>query len=573
MSSLIVMLIVCAWFALSYKYYGDHIEKKLVQPDDKRPTPANELRDDVDYSPAKPAFLWGHHFSSIAGAGPIVGPILAVSFFGWGPTTLWICIGCVFMGAVHDYMALYLSVRHKGKGISEVAGEVVGKRSRLLFGILLWITLIFIITVFAVSAATALIERPELVIPNLALCVIGVGMGLAVYKFKMNSIVVSAVAVVLAYYSIYSGLQHPIMLPEAWDYNTKLSFYVGILFVYCIIASLVPVWLLLQPRDFISSIQLVVGLTLGIVSMLIVQPVISAPFHGVLNPANAATPMWPILFITVACGAISGFHAIVGSGTTSKQLSKESEAKPVAYGGMIMEGVLAFVVAMMVAAGLKWGYAPEGTSAADAALYFGDTLKKGWIVSFGNGFGNVVGGMGLPGLTAALAGLLGANMVQTFLMTSLDTSTRLGRFIFSETLFPKNKILSGRIAATLITLAPAYYLAANNGWQTIWKMFGASNQLIAAVALIIASAMMVKLKRPSLYTLLPAAFMIATTIGALIYSAFIAPKAYFAAEGGNLELGIISLVLVALSVLVSFDAMVSIKKLKEGKTLETKPAK
>jgi len=558
MNSLIVMLIVCAWFYLGYKYYGGLIESKLVQPDDKKATPANELRDDVDYSPAKPAFLWGHHFSSIAGAGPIIGPILAVSFFGWGPTTLWITLGCVFFGAVHDYMALFLSVRHKGKGISEVAGEVVGKRSRLLFGILLWITLIFIITVFAVSAARALISCPELVIPNLALCIIAVGMGLAVYKFKMNAVVVSAIAVVLAYYSIFYGLEHPITLPETWADADKLSFYVGILFVYCLVASLIPVWLLLQPRDFVSSIQLVVGLLLGIVSLVVVHPTISAPFSGTLN-AGVERPIWPILFITVACGAISGFHAIVGSGTTSKQLNKESEAKPIAYGGMIMEGVLAFVVAMMVAAGLQWGYAPEG---ADATLYFGDTLKKGWIVSFSNGFGNVVGQLGLPGMTAALAGLLGANMVQTFLMTSLDTSTRLGRFIFSETLFPKQKFLNGRIVSTIITLAPAYYLAVGNGWQTIWKMFGAANQLIAAVALIVASAMLVRLKRPSIYTTLPAAFMIATTIGALVYDSFISGTAYFGETGGNLELGIIALVLIVLASLVSVDAIVAIKKMK-----------
>lgn len=553
-----VIITVLVWFYLAYRFYGSFIERRLVKPDDSRETAAHALQDGVDFMPAKTVFLWGHHFSSIAGAGPIIGPILAVSFFGWGPTTLWITLGCVFLGGVHDYLSLMLSVRNKGQGIAEIAGMAISRRTRFVFAVLLWLTLVFIITVFATSAAEALIAKPELVIPTFGVCFLAIGLGLAVYRLKVNAVMASIVAVILAYALVWWGFNCPVSFPE-WlgSRRAHVIWCITILSTYCATASLLPVWLLLQPRDFISAVQLFVGIALGIIGIIIVRPVFSAPLSqgGFLVEGK---PIWPILFITVACGAISGFHTMVATGTTSKQLDRESQGKIIGYGGMIMEGVLAFLVVMVVSTGLKWGKAPAGIAPDQAAMYFHSALSQSWIICFGSGFGNIVGAIGIPGLGPAIAGLLGAVMVKIFVMTSLDTSTRLGRFIFAETLAKNIPFLRNRVVSTLILLIPAYLLAVTNTYSNIWKMFGASNQLIAAVALIAISAYLSGIKRPTVFTLIPSIFMSLTTIAALVWSTFNPINGYFTSSEINVTLGIISVVLVLLGVVVSVDGLMAI---------------
>ncbi|MBI9074830.1 MAG: carbon starvation protein A [Desulfatibacillum sp.] len=552
MNAFIVMAGVLVWFALSYRFYGKWVEKNLVKPDDSRPTPAHTHEDGVDYSPARVSFLWGHHFSSIAGAGPIIGPILATAWFGWAPCILWIALGCVFIGAVHDYLALMLSVRHDGRGISEVAGDTLGNVTRYSFAILIWITLVFIIAVFAVSAANALANMPELVIPTFGVCVVAFFLGLAVYRFKVNVVFASVVAVILAYFLIYIGFHNPLPL-DGWTHEGKVSLFLGFLMAYCLIASMLPVWLLLQPRDFISSVKLFVGLTLGFIGVLIARPEFSAPAFVL----DSGKPVWPIMFITLACGAVSGFHCLVGTGTTSKQLDKESHGKVVGYGGMIMEGVLAALVVIVVGAGLKWGQAPAGEA---VGAYFASSLAQGWIVAFSNGFGRIVGDAGLPYLSAGVAALLGGVMVKTFIMTSLDTSTRLGRFIFMETLFPKIPLLKNSLAATLVTLLPAYYLAATGNWKTIWKLFGASNQLIAAIGLFVITAWLAQRRRAITPVIFSAFFMLATTIGALGWSVFSGNGYLGAGAGRDVGLAIISLALIALALVIFAAAVVSVVK-------------
>jgi carbon starvation protein len=549
MTTLLITFAVLAWFFLAYRFYGRFIEQRLIHPDDTHPTPAVEQNDGVDYVPARKAFLWGHHFASIAGAGPIIGPIIAVSIFGWGLPTLWIALGCVFIGGVHDYMSLMLSVRNKGKGIAEIAGLCTGNSTRIVFAILLWLTLVFIITVFAESAASALIEKPELVIPTFGVCGIALLLGPAVYQFNANVKVASTLAVIASYVLIWIGFNHPVTLPAAWSPAVRENTFTLILFTYCTIASLLPVWMLLQPRDFISSIQLFVGLGLGFLGLLITHPDISAPFMtGGLVVNN--NPVWPMLFIIVACGAVSGFHTMVATGTTAKQLAKETDGRAVGYGGMIMEGVLAFLVILVVGAGLKWGMAPEGTDSATAtAHYFGNALKRSWIVAFGNGFGNLAGDL-IPGLSVGLAALLGATMVKTFVMTSLDTSTRLGRYIFCETLAPNSRLINNRITGTAIVILPSLWLAISNDYKTIWKMFGASNQLIAAIALITISAYLSSRRKTSLLTLFPALFMTITTLAALLWNLFNPKAGYLRASSLNLTLGIISCILIILALFV-----------------------
>jgi len=442
--TLLVAIVVLGWFYLAYRFYGRFLERALVQADDRRPTPAVEYNDGLDYSPARKVFLWGHHFASIAGAGPIIGPIIAVSVFGWALPTLWIALGCVLIGGVHDYLSLMLSVRNQGRGIAEIAGLAIGNRTRIVFALLLWLTLVFVITVFAESAASALVTRPELVIPTFGVCGIALVLGPAVYRFKANPVLASALAVAAAYLLIWLGFHHPVSLPTSWSTELKQDTITVILFAYCAVASLLPVWVLLQPRDFISSMQLFIGLGLGFVGLLVTHPEITAPaMTGGFVVGNS--PVWPMLFITVACGAVSGFHTMVATGTTAKQLSAERDGRAVGYGGMIMEGVLAFLVVLVVGAGLRWGLAPDGMAEpAASTLYFGNAMKQGWIVAFGNGFGNLAGEL-VPGVSVGLVALLGATMVKTFVMTSLDTSTRLGRFIFCETLAPRNKWINNNI--------------------------------------------------------------------------------------------------------------------------------
>lgn len=551
MNSFFVMAAVLVWFFLGYRYYGKWIEKNLVKPDDSTPTPAHVHKDGMDYSPARLEFLWGHHFSSIAGAGPIIGPILAVAWFGWGPAILWIAIGCIFIGAVHDYLALMMSVRHDGKGISEVAGQTMGDQMRIVFGLFVWITLVFIIAVFSAAGAKALTNMPELVIPTFGVCVVAVMLGLAVYRFKVNVVAASIIAIILAYGLIYMGVTYPVTL-EGWSEPKKIRFYIHLLYLYCLVASLLPVWLLLQPRDFISSIKLFVGLFLGMLGIILVHPEFTAPAFV----ASPDKPLWPIMFITLACGAVSGFHCLVGSGTTSKQLDRESHGRIIGFGGMVMEGVLAAMVVVVVGAGLKWGDAPVGMLASQ---YFQSSLAKGWIVAFSNGFGHIVGSANLPFISAGIAALLGGVMVKTFVMTSLDTSTRLGRFIFMETLFPNVRFLKNSFVATLVTLAPAYYLAVSGNWKNIWKMFGASNQLIAAIGLLAATVWLAQRGRPKAVTLFPAIFMVVTATGALCWSVFRA-GGYFSEQGGDLVLGVISIILILLTLVVAVIAMTSLLK-------------
>lgn len=270
-------------------------------------------------------------------------------------------------------------------------------------------------------------------------------------------------------------------------------------------------------------------------------------------------PVWPLLFITVACGAISGFHTMVSTGTTSKQLAREGQGKAIAFGGMIMEGVLAFMVVMLVSTGLHWGAAPAGLSPAEGMAWFQTALQGSWIVAFGSAFGRIVSGLGIPGLGLGLASLLGMVMVKTFVMTSLDTSTRLGRFVFAETIARHVPLLRNRLVATLILLLPAYLLAVTNTYGNIWKMFGAANQMIAAVALIAISAYLAGRGRPTPYTVLPGLFMAITTLAALGWNTLNPATGYLVAASRNWTLGMLSLLLIVLALVVCADGLAALR--------------
>ncbi|MFH1607927.1 MAG: carbon starvation protein A [archaeon] len=515
----------------NYFIYGKFIEKK-IKPTSKK-TPAVLNKDKTDYYPSNKFFLFGHHFASIAGAGPIIGPILAVSYFGWLVTSLWIIIGCVFIGAVHDYLSLMLSVRNKGKGISDLTGKTLGKKSGKIFALMIWITLTLIVTVFSVSAADSIIAQPGLVIPVIAISVIAVLLGLAVYKYKKNALISSLIALALAFFFMYIGYKFPITLP--FSESVSKIIWITILIGYGGIASLIPVWVFLQPRDYLSSIQLILFLLFGFLGILIIRPIINSP-----SVITGNFPMWPILFITVACGAVSGFHSMVASGTTSKQLAKEKHGRFIGYGGMIAEGLLALLVVLLVSA-LAWD---------SGGLNFLDSLDKGWVIAFGNGFGNIISKLGIPFLTFGIASLIGVFMVNQFILTSLDTSTRLSRLIISENL--NAKIFKNKVVGVLMVVIPAYFLAVTKSYENLWRMFGSANQLIAAVALITISAYFVEHKKKIKFLIIPTMFMIVTTISALFYSLFNKSGYIFT---GNWILVVVSVALIGLALVVSWEGL------------------
>ena len=539
MNASIIALIGLIFLIGNYFLYGKFIEKK-IKPSNKK-TPAVTNKDKTDFYPANKYFLFGHHFASIAGAGPIIGPILAVSYFGWLFTVLWIILGTVFIGAVHDYLSLMISVKNKAKGIATITEKALNKKSGKIFAIMIYLTLMLIVTVFSVSAADSIVAQPALVIPIIAISIIAIFLGLAVYKFKANPLFSTIIALIFAFYFMYLGLKNPVTLP--YSEQTTRIIWITLLMSYGAIASLIPVWVFLQPRDYLSSIQLIIFLVLGFASILIVKPIINSP-----QIITGNFPMWPILFITVACGAVSGFHTLVASGTTSKQLAHEKQGRFIGYGGMIAEGLLALLVVLIVST-LAWNSGP---------LNFIDSLSKGWIVAFGNGFGNLVAKLGIPFLTFSIASLIGAFMVNQFILTSLDTSTRLARLTLSETF--NSKILKNKLFAVLITIIPAYILAITNSYTNIWRMFGSSNQLIAAIALITISAYFVEHKQKIKFLLIPTAFMIITTLSALLYSLFNKNGYIFT---GNWVLSIISIALIILALIISYEGFNIIRKKKK----------
>jgi len=538
MNAAIILILAIIWLFIGYRFYSRFIEKR-IKINDKKKTPAVTKKDDVDYSPAKKEFLWGHHFASIAGAGPIIGPILAVNYFGWVPVVFWILIGVVFIGAMHDYVSLMASVRNKAKGVAEIVKKYLNSKSGWIFGLMIWITLVLIITVFAVSSAESIVEKPDLIIPLIAITFIAIFLGFGTKKYNWNIKISTTIAIILIFFfawlghmfPINLGIDNPILLKNVW---------VSIIFVYAFIASVTPVWVLLRPRDYLSAIQMGIILLMGIIAFLIISPVINAPTY-----IQGSFPLWPILFITVACGAISGFHGLVASGTTSKQLTKESHGRMVGYGGMIGEGLLAILVTVVAISGLKWGAAIEGG--------FQATLQKGWIILFSSGYGNVVGSLGIPGITVGIAGLLGAFMVNQFILTSVDTSARLGRFVVSETLAKK---LKNRVLTTLITLIPAYILAITNSYEELWRLFGTSNQLIASISLIGVAAFFVARKTKVKFIIIPALFVLVTTMSALVYLTFF--ENGFIGQG-NYVLAGISMLMFILGLFVAWEGFKVLK--------------
>jgi len=541
MSVLPVAGILILWLFAGYKIYGRFIEKRIIQVDDRRKTPAVEQNDGIDYSPAKKPLLFGHHFSSIAGAGPILGPLLGVLYFGWLGALLWIALGSVFLGAVHDYTSLMTSVKNKGRSLADISEKTLGKRTRIIFSLFLWLALALVIAVFAVVASKTLVSQPEIVIPTFGLIGIAMLFGWLTYKKGIPVIIGTAVSLLLLFFLVYLGQLFPIDLPDSFLGMEKQNFWFYVLIIYSLFASVLPVWFLLQPRDYISTWILFFGLGLGYLGLIITNPTINAP--AFVSFSSKGGPLYPMLFVIIACGAISGFHSVVASGTTAKQLPNESSGRIIGYGAMVTEAALAGLVIFIAAGALVWdpSASPSQFGFQYLMTFTGDPIK-----AFATGYGKLISS--LPGMTLILGSFFGMVMLNAFVLTTLDTGTRLGRFIFSELLGDRTPLFKDRWFASSIILGFAALLGGTEGYKAIWPVFGASNQLVAAIALIVVSSYLVGIKKPKIFTIIPAYFMLLTTIIALVYQGYIFFRVQSYLLGGT------CVILIVLAGLIVYDA-------------------
>jgi carbon starvation protein len=553
MSSLAIIIGAATFlFFVGYRLYGRLIERAVVSPDDAVRTPAAARRDGVDFEPTHPSVLFGHQFASIAGAGPIIGPIIAVVNFGWAASLGWILLGSVFVGAVHDYLALMVSVRHGGASIADVARTVMNRRAMIVFSIFLYTALVLVVAVFGVVGAKTLVQSPQMVIPTFAIIPIAMGIGNALYARRWPLVPVTLGGLAIMVGLILVGQQYPVAITGTVLGLSPLHFWFVVLMVYAAVASLMPVTLLLQPRDYLSSYLLYAALALGVGAILFVRPEMNVPPVSTMV-SDSQGPMWPMLFVIIACGAVSGFHSLVSGGTTSKQLANERDGLVIGYGAMLTEGLLATLALVLVGAGLYW-VAPEGMSAEEAQrLVFPNVYKAGGpIVAFGNGFGNLVSQF-LP-IPFALASVLAMITLKTFVLTTLDTATRITRFIVQEGFGPSVPVLRRPTAALALVIVPATILGTTNAWSAIWPVFGATNQLIAALALFVVTDYLITVKRPTGFTLYPAYFMLATTIAALAYL-----SSRFLADG-KLFLAALALVLIVLALYIGWEGLRGLRR-------------
>ena len=546
------------FFFVGYKYYAGRLDREVIQPDNSLSTPAVLQGDGIDFVESKPLVLFGHNFASIAGAGPVIGPIVAMHYFGWAVTLVWILIGNVFIGAVHDYLALMVSVRNRGSSIADIAEKTMGIRAKSVFSIFLVLAMLLVIAVFGVVAAKTLIAQPQMVVPTFAIIPISIVLGWFIYYRNADLTVASIIAVAGVILSIYFGFQFPIELAENGVIGlSHLMFWFVVLMIYAAVASVLPVNILLQPRDYLSTYILFGSMGLAVLALLWIHPELHTPaYRGGFSEEQG--PVWPMLFVLVACGAVSGFHSLVAGGTTSKQLAVESQGKSIAYGGMLAEGVVAVVTVLLVSGGLYW-VAPASGGIDMNTLGFRETLQSGgWILAYGHGFGNLVHQM-LPFLSFTFASMIAVLALNTFVLTTLDSAVRITRFIVQESVGQRIALFKNKYICTVLVIFFSYLIGSTDGWQKIWPIFGATNQLIAAVALFVIATWLMAMGKPTKFALYPAIFMIVTTIGALVWQSY----RFYSQPEPNIFLGTAAVLLIILALFVGYEGMATLRGQKE----------
>jgi len=486
MNSLFIVLIAGVLFFWGYRFYAKKLES-LWHIDPKRPTPAYSKYDSIDYIPAKNwLVLFGHHFASIAGAGPIIGPVIAVMLWGWLPALLWVTFGTVFIGGVHDFGSLITSVREGGSSVADIAQNVISRRAKIIFSLFVWLALILVITVFAYLCADTFVKEPKIVTPSLGLIPVAMLVGYLLYHLRINLVLTTIFGLVCLMALIFLG--NVLMI------NAGIKIWLLVLFIYCYFASILPVNILLQPRDYLSSFLLFFGVGVGYLGLLLVHPTMKMPYYHHFTASEGY--LWPALFVTVACGAVSGFHSLIASGTSSKQIANERDTKRIGYGGMVAEGLVAVLVIIAVA--ILFNNRQD----------FASILKtSGPIELFGKGYGVIT-----RGILSNYGPFIAITILNAFILTTLDTATRISRYLTEELFLLKNRYLS---ALLIIILSGA--LAFSGKWNKIWLIFGASNQLVAALALFVLSCWLLSKNKTTKFVLLPAVFMLVTSVAALVF--------------------------------------------------------
>jgi carbon starvation protein len=532
-------VVTFALFALGYRFYSKFLAERVFQLDADEPVPAREFEDGIDYVPTRASVLWGHHFTSIAGAAPIVGPAIAV-IWGWLPALVWVVVGTVFMGAVHDFSALVISLRNRGRSIGEISGGVIGPRTRTLFLVIISVLIWIVLAVFAFIIGTLFRSNPGAIFPIWVQIVVAIALGWLVYRRGVALFAPSLVGYLALLAAIFYGNAFAEAFPALGD--VSVGTWVWLLLIYSFVASVLPVWLLLQPRDYLNAHQLITGLGLLFVGLIVLQPTIQAPAINAAPPG--APPMIPFLFITIACGAISGFHGLVSSGTTSKQVGCMTDARPIGYGGMLGEGALGMLAVLAATAGFsdtaEWHqhYASWGAASGLAAK----------LDAFVSGGATFVASLGIAHATAKT---FIAVMVIAFAATSLDTGARIQRLIIAE-LAESHGVpaLTNRYAAGALGIGAALLLAVTQaggkGGLILWPLFGTTNQLVAGVTLLIVSVWLRQNGLPYVYTLVPMIFVGIATVFSMLGEV----RGYFAAFSEQWLLAALGTLILALDLWV-----------------------
>lgn len=527
------------FFGICYKFYGRFLVKTFSL-DDTKEAPSVCLYDGLDYCPTHPAVLMGHHFSSIAGAGPVVGPITAASMFGWLPAYLWCLVGSAFIGGPHDAGAIIASIRHEGKSVGEVVHRWIGQRGRVLFLCFTILSLILVVAIFLQLAVDTMAANATVAFSASLYMLLAVIFGCLVYRFKISIWPITVVMVPIILGACWFATQYPVV---AEPFKLSAGAWMLILVVYILLASVLPVWLLLQPRDYLASYFLYFAVIVGAIGMVFGRDFeIAVPAFKTFSAGpNSNQYMWPMLFVIVACGAISGFHSLVGSGTTSKQLRRETDSILVGYGSMLLEGIVAVM-------------------AIGTIMISGKIAEQGGpVMTYAMGFGQFAE---LIGIKAEIGIAMGALAINSFILTSLDTATRLTRYQIQE--LSDYKI--NKYAATIIAIAGAVALlkvktttatgAVIPASAAIWPIFGSANQLVAALALLSISVYVQKgLKKSANFLMIPMWFMLVTTLAALV----LLIRDQFLTASPNYILVVVSIILMVLAVLMVREAINALK--------------
>ncbi len=531
---IIVGLLVYLFF---YNTYGKALERDVVRADDSNPTPAHRLYDGVDYVPAVNKWvLFGHHFASIAGAAPIVGPAIAMAW-GFVPALLWIWFGNIFVGAVHDYLALSASMRHDGKSIQWIAGKLMSERTGKVFEIFILFTLILVVAAFSAILGNIFHKQPQVPSASLFFIIDALIVGVMIYRLKINLSVSTIVGLLLLALSVWLGLR----LPLHFSYHTWLV----VLLIYIVLASAMPVWILLQPRDYLNAYILWFGLFLGGIALIFVAKKLVLPaFTSFSAPVigGKPSPFWPLIPLIIACGSLSGFHAIVGSGTTSKQIDKETDALLIGYGGMFTEGFLSTIVVVSIGAFGMLVLSSAGYNifkdAHTFSLKYLPSIKEigGPVGIFAKSYAEAVSRV--FHLSKHFIVVFASLWVSAFALTTLDTTNRIGRYVVTELSEPLKdthkglySILTNRWIASFIPATLGIWLAWKGAWQIIWPAFGGANQMLASIALLTATLWVYKEQKVEMkYTwlvLAPALFLWITVTLALLWYLVVAIPGYF----------------------------------------------